>query len=152
MLRLQLGGGAFLDQLAVLEDEDFVHASNGGEAMGDHQGRAAFHQIKQAGDDECLAVRVERAGGFVEQEDGRVLQEGAGQIEPLALADAEARTAIADDGVVAAGELVDKFIRIGGAGGSFDLGAAGEWFAVGDVLGNARGQENGFPNVTVSLI
>ena len=59
--------------------------------MRDHQCGAALHQVEQAGDDERFAVGIERAGRFVEQEDGSVLQKRAGEVEPLPFAFLEPR-------------------------------------------------------------
>ena len=49
-------------------------------------GGAPAHQHVQRSLHGSLVLGVQRRGGFVEQEDGRVLQDGAGDGEPLALA------------------------------------------------------------------
>lgn len=68
--------------------------------------------------DEPLALRVERAGGFVEEEDLGVADEGAGDGDALLLATREGDTAGADVGVVAFGEggdeVVDRSVAAGG--------------------------------------
>ena len=46
--------------------------------------------------DRGFGGRIERAGRLVEDEDGRVLQKGAGDADALALADAEVAAAFAD--------------------------------------------------------
>jgi hypothetical protein len=54
--------------------------------VGDHEGGAAFHDLDQGGLDLGLGQRIERAGGLVEDEDRRVLQERARDRQALALA------------------------------------------------------------------
>ena len=68
-----------------------------------------------------LGVGVERAGGLVEDEDGRVLEQRARDREALALAAGERGAALADDGVVAVGQAADEVVRVGGSGGRLDL-------------------------------
>ena len=80
-----------------------------------------------------LALGVERAGGLVEQQDRRVLQEGAGDGDPLALAAGEARARLADQGVVAVRQGGDEVVGGGGAGGGLDLGRGRARPGVGDV-------------------
>ena len=46
-----------------------------GQSVGDGQGRAAMGQLFEALAHKDLALVVEGAGGFVQNEDGRVLQE-----------------------------------------------------------------------------
>ena len=55
--------------------------------------------------DEPLADRVERAGRLVEDEDARVLEQHAGQRDALLLAARQLVAALADDRVVALGQL-----------------------------------------------
>ena len=54
---------------------------------------------------EAFALAVERAGGLVEDEDGRVFQDGAGDGDALALAAGEFHAALADERAVALREL-----------------------------------------------
>ena len=59
-------------------------------------GGAAPHQIVERRLDGALAFGVQRAGRFVEQQDRRILQDGAGYGEPLALAAGQLHAEIAD--------------------------------------------------------
>ncbi len=68
---------AFLGDLAVAQDEDAVGVADGGEAVGDDEGGAAGDQRAEVLLDGSLGLRVHRAGGLVEDEDGRVLDDGA---------------------------------------------------------------------------
>ena len=60
---------------------------------------------------------VDGAGGVVEDEDARVVEEGPGQGDPLALAAREREAPLADDGVVALREVLDELVGLGGPGG-----------------------------------
>ena len=55
---------------------------------------------------------------------GRVLQEGAGDGDALALAAGQARAGLADQGVVALRQLGDEVVRRGGLRRRLDLGLA----------------------------
>ena len=58
--------------------------------------------------DGALGLHVERAGGLVEDEHGRVAQDRARDRDALLLAAGEAVAALADDGVVAVGQRGDR--------------------------------------------
>ena len=64
---------------------------------GDH--RASAHQAAQGFADRFLGLAVERGGRFVEQQERRVLEEGARDGDALALAAGKLDAALADDGV-----------------------------------------------------
>src|ERR1700730_6208157 len=98
--------GATLDDLTLLDDEDLVGAADGGEAVGDHEGGPALHEVAQAVLDHGLGLGVEGAGGLVEDEDAGVGQDGPGDGDALALAAGELDTALAYDGFVLLGEAL----------------------------------------------
>src|SRR3954451_20402219 len=52
--------------VAVLEDDDLVGVADGGEAVGDDEGGAAFHEPVEGVEEEAFAFAVEGAGGFVQ--------------------------------------------------------------------------------------
>src|SRR5262245_27241560 len=68
----QLGVGALLGDAAVFQDDDEVGFLNGGKAVGDADGGAALHEVVEGALDGALGFGVQRAGGFVEDEDGGV--------------------------------------------------------------------------------
>ena len=90
---------------------DAVGAAHGRQAVGDQDGGAPGHQPLQRRLHLGLALGVEGAGGLVEQQDRRVLQERAGDGDPLALAAGEPRAGLADPGVVALGQGQDEVVR-----------------------------------------
>ena len=60
---------------------------------------------RQAGLDQSFAFGVEIAGGFVENQNPRIGQHGAGDGQPLSLAAAELHAPFADQRVVAVGQV-----------------------------------------------
>ena len=64
---------SLLDDLAFFKNVNLVRVLDGGEAVGDDEGGAVFHQAVEGGLDLALGFGIDRGGRFVEQEDGRVL-------------------------------------------------------------------------------
>ena len=100
---------------------DLVRIAHRREPVGDDEGGAAPHQLADGVLHQALGFRIERAGRLVEQQDRRVLQEGAGERDALALAAGEAPAAGADDGVVAVRQPHDEVVRRRGLGRRDDL-------------------------------
>src|SRR5262245_49285393 len=86
---------AFQDAAAV-DDHDFVGPSNSAQPVRDDERSPLLHDDFQAGVNQTLALAVEIAGRFVEDEDAGVGQHGPRNRQPLALAAAEADAALAD--------------------------------------------------------
>ena len=106
------GVGAGLDDPAGVDDEDDVGVHDGREPVRDRDGRAPARGGIQSRLHDALAHRVERAGRLVEDEHGRVLQQHAGDRDPLLLAAREPVAALADHGVVALGERRDGVVDV----------------------------------------
>lgn len=105
----QFGVGADGLDLTVHQNDDPGGVDQGREPVSDHQGGAAFGQTAESVHHIHLIFSVQRAGRFIQDEDGSVFQQGARQTEPLHLADAEPRAAVADRCVVPLGQLLDEF-------------------------------------------
>ncbi len=69
---------AVFDQLTTLEDENPVSVANGGEAMSDDDGRPSNSNLFQGSLDEGFGLVIDGGGGFVQDEDGRVFEDGPG--------------------------------------------------------------------------
>ena len=69
---------AALDDAALVQDEDLVGALDGVKTVGDGEHGAALHGLVERQLDGAFRLGVEGAGGFVEDQDGGVAQEGAG--------------------------------------------------------------------------
>ena len=96
---------ALFDGSAVAEDDQVVgDARDGGEVVGDHDGgeAALFAEALDEREQQQLGGRVERAGGFVEDQQSGPVGDGAREGEALLLA---------------AGELVGEAPEEGGIGG-----------------------------------
>jgi hypothetical protein len=115
---------------------DAVGVADGRQAVGDHQGGAALHQPFQRRLHQRLALGVERRGGFVQQQDRRVLQEGAGDGDALALTAGQPQAGLAGAGQIALGQGGDEVVRGGGAPRRPRSSAWGAGAAIGDVGGD----------------
>ncbi|MND85551.1 hypothetical protein D3C80_774820 [compost metagenome] len=105
-----------------------------GQAVSDHQGGAPAHQGRQCLLDQVFALRIEGAGGFVEQQDRRIHQQGPGDRQALALATRQAQAGIAKVGLVTIGQLQDELMGMGTARGGLDLLDRGIGASVADVV------------------
>src|SRR5437868_6155968 len=100
ILRQQLGVAAALGNPAAVKHDDLVGVDDGRQPMGDHHGGAAAAHLFQRALDLLLGPGVERAGRLVEQQDVRVLEDGARDRHPLLLAAGELQPPLADRGLV----------------------------------------------------
>jgi hypothetical protein len=138
---VELVVGAAFDDATVFDDEDLVGLADGGEAVGDDEGGASLHEEVEAGLDEGFGFGVEGAGGFVEDEDARVGEDGARDRDALALAAGELDAAFADDGVVAFGEALGKLVDAGDFAGGHELLFSGGGTGELDVLADGAVEE-----------
>src|SRR3954468_15308159 len=75
--RRELGGRPALDDAAVLQHDDLVGVFDRRQAMRDHERRAVAHEFQQRFLESPFRFVVERRRGLVEDQDGRVLEQGA---------------------------------------------------------------------------
>src|SRR5262249_47030506 len=87
--------------LATFEDEDRIGRNEHREAMRDRDDGAPVADAVDIGVDDRLALRVERAGRFVENQHRRIDDEGTGDGQALTLAAREVDGAFLEPGVVA---------------------------------------------------
>ena len=108
---------------------------DGRKPVRDDQGGAGRDQLVDGLLDMALGLGVQRRGGFVEDQDRRVLQQGAGDGQALPLAAGEQHAALADQGVEPLGQFLDEFPGIGLARG-LDDAVFGHFIegAVGDIV------------------
>src|SRR5262252_7486387 len=107
------------DSLTVVQHDDLVAIADGAKTMRHNEaGTAAALQIVLDG---LFRRRIERTGGFVEHEQARIADEGAGDLQPLALAAAEIAAALLDAMIVTPGPLHDFVMDVGVLGGLDDL-------------------------------
>ena len=77
--------GALLDDTPIVDDKDSIGPQDGGQTVGDHQSRAASHNVLQCVLEQLLRASIHRRGRFVENEDRCVSKERARNAHPLPL-------------------------------------------------------------------
>ena len=100
-MRQQLVVRSLLDDAPVVEHHDEIRVADRREPVGDHERCPPGHEALERVEDHGLGLRVDRGGGLVEDEDRRVLDEGAGDADALALASGELCATLAELRVVA---------------------------------------------------
>src|SRR5580704_8002226 len=85
----QLLMGALFAEAAFVEDEDAVGVLDGAESMRDDERGAAAEEAAERFANLKFGFGVHARSGFVEDKEARIVREGAGEIDELALADAE---------------------------------------------------------------
>src|SRR5579863_5237690 len=128
---------------SVLDHYDAVGAAHGGEAMRDHDDGASSHQILRGGLHQRFGLAIQSGSGFVENKDGSVLENSAGDGNALTLASGKAHAFFADHRIVSAGQFHNEVMGQRGAGGGLDLLLRNAALAVGDVIAQAFVEENG---------
>ena len=89
-----------LAQLALVQHEDAIRVLDGREAVGDHHRGAAAEELRERVLDQPLGLRIDARGRLVENEDGRIVGQCAGEGEELALASGEVAAPLADETAV----------------------------------------------------
>ena len=82
----QIGVAADLFDPSVFHRDDFIRVHDRREAVGNNQSRAPDHQLVERILNELFALAVECRSRFIQDQDTRVAQEGAGDGEALLLA------------------------------------------------------------------
>jgi len=91
-------GRAVFDDIAGFEHHHAIEIAQCRKAVGDRDHGAAAHQAAERLSDRFLGFAVESGGRLVEQQDRRVLQEGARDRDALPLAARQLDAAVADHG------------------------------------------------------
>ena len=81
----ELAMSAGLGHAPVLEDDDPLRVAHGGEPVRDHQRRPVPQHRGQVPLDGAFGLGIEGAGGFIQDQDRRIREEGAGDVDPLPL-------------------------------------------------------------------
>ena len=112
---------AALDDAPLVDDHDLIGIGDRRQAMRDDDGGAIGEGIGQRLLHQRFVLAVEMARGFVEHDDGRILDQHAGNGETLFFAARQSIAALADERVVAVGQCGDDVVDLRGAAGSLDL-------------------------------
>ena len=131
---LEFCGAAGFDDLTILQDHDLVSICDGTHAVGDDDDGLVLHEFRDALLNLGFVFDVEACGGFIEEDDGSVLEDGASDGDALAFAAGERVSVFADDGVVALRELLNKVVTVCKFCSSQDFFVGGVAFADADVV------------------
>ena len=126
--------GALLHDAAVVHNQDLVGMAHGLEPVRDHDDGLVAGQSFNGLLQTVLVLRVHAGGGFVQNDDGCILQHGAGNADALLFAAGQACTALPDNGIVAIRQCFDEIIAAGLAGGFHYLFVGGVRAAEFDVV------------------
>lgn len=132
---------ALFDDLAFVENNNGIGLEDGVEAMSNRDDGASVHQLAGGFFEQGFGFGVERGSGFVEDEDGRVFEKGAGKGEALGLSAGEAGAAFTDDGFIFFGQRFDEVMQTRGFGGGDDFFVGRIRFAEADVFGDGGVEE-----------
>ncbi len=133
--------GADVDQAPGVEHRDAISQLQSGSTVGDQQRRPATHDLSQRGMDLGLDPDVNRGRRVVQDQDGRVGQQGASQRDPLTLPAGEGEPLLTDDRVVAVREIADEAVRPGCPGRGHNRGVSRVRTSVADVGTNRVGEQ-----------
>ena len=130
------------DNASAFHDGDAVGAAHGRRAVGDDQDGSILGQGAQCLLDLGLGLGIGHGGGLVEQDDGGVQQDGAGDGDALLLSAGQGRVP-SQDGVVAVRQGHDLLINPGDAGSGTYLVQVGVGASERDVLPHSGAEQLG---------
>ena len=102
----QLVVGSHLGDAVLVDDDDPVCFPEGGKPVGDGKGGPPFDQATQRLLDLVLGLGVQAAGGFVQDQQPRIMQDGPCNGDPLPFPARQGVALLPYIGVVASGSLV----------------------------------------------
>ena len=139
----QLAELAPLDDAALVEDEDTVRIRHRREPVRDDEGRAPLAQRIERPLDLALGLGIERARRLVEDQDRRILQDGARNGDALAFAARKRLAPFADHELIAARLLHDEVVGFGQPRRALDFRIGRIRAPDADVFGNGAVEEAG---------
>ena len=126
--QMRVGAGRG-DPALVVHQHDTIGERDRGRAVGDDQRGAAVHDFGERGTDLVLLRGVDRGRGVVEDQHARVGEDGASDREALALPTRQREAVLAEERVVAVGQVTDEVVGTGELCGAHDPLAVGVAFA-----------------------
>ena len=105
-------GCALFGHHAVGQHHDFVRTGYGAHPVGDDKNGFVFYEPGKCLLNGSFVLHVQTGGGLVQQNDGRILQEGAGNGNALTLAAGKGAAILADVGVPLVRQLFGKFLAV----------------------------------------
>src|SRR5258707_51411 len=128
--------GAVLDDAAALDGDDAVGPAHRGKPVGDNENGAAFTYPAHIVLDDALTLVVERAGGFVEDQNAGISHQGTGNRDALPLPPRKAAPSFADHRVVTLGKFENELMRAGQSGRVDNPLHWHGWIGERDILGD----------------
>jgi hypothetical protein len=128
--------GALLDNPATIDHQEPIGAPYRAEPVGNDQRGSSHQQLSHGILDEPLALGVQIAGGLVQDEDRRVLENGTGDGDALPLTSRQLDAPLADDRIVAVRQTLDELVGMGAPGSGLDLILGGARAGISNVLPN----------------
>ena len=135
--------GAGFDDPAFVQHDDAVGPLYRRQAVGDDDGGATDHRGFERALHQALGFGVERAGGFVQQQQRRILEQGARDRDALALAARQAHPALAQERGIALRQALDEIVGGGHLRRGDHLVVAGVRAAVADVFHGVEREDHG---------
>src|SRR5229473_4937525 len=132
-----------LAQAAFVEYEDAVGVLNGAQPVSDYQCGAAREQTIQSFANEQLSLGVHARSGFVENQEARIVRQGAGKIDELSLADGKCGAALVDVTGNALGKGTNEFAEADFVDGALDSDAIDIGCAEPNVRFDGAGKKKG---------
>src|SRR5882724_241322 len=108
--------GAVLGDAAALDGDDAVGPAYRGKPVSDNENGAAFTYPAHVVLDDALTLVIERARGFVEDQNTGIGHQGAGNRDALPLTPRKTAPSLADDRVIALGKFENELMRTGQGG------------------------------------
>ena len=130
--------GSSIDNSAFLEDNNPISLLHRRQTMGDHQHGSSLHRLLQAELHRSLRFSIESAGGFIQQKQGRIPQDGPGDGDSLQLSSGDIASPLLQQGFVAVGEALDEPISIGQPCRFHHVSIAGATSVLINITGNSE--------------
>ena len=120
-----------IDDVATVQHQDLMAVGQGTEPVRHDQHGPAKRDALDVGIDQRLAFRIERAGGLIQDQDARIMDQRPRDRQTLALAAGQIGRTFLDPGLIAFGQTLDELLGAGQAGGAHRIaqgqaGAAGQ--------------------------
>ena len=123
-----------VEDLALIHDQDLVAVGQRGEPVRDDDHRPPAGDTQEIGTDDRLALRIQGAGRFIEDEDARIVDQRARDRQPLLLTAREVGRSFLDIGIVAVRHPLDELVGAGQMRGAHDVGEVEPGAAGNDVV------------------
>ena len=109
---VQLCRAALLDHDASRQHHHLIRTGHGAHPVGDDEDGFVFYEPGQSLLNGSFVLHIQAGGGLVQQDDGRILQESAGNGDTLTLAAGKSAAVLADVGVSLVRQLLGKFLAV----------------------------------------